>query len=118
MRKLMSNSLGSIPVVRDVFEPSWNAARGGGWRGTSISPVSRALESVVNVAGDAGKIARGEETKHVTKDVIEMAGYFTGLTTGQMAASTQFLVDLGAGDVHPDGPRQVLEGLSTGRIED
>ena len=117
-RKLLANSLGPIPVVRDVFEPSWNAARGGGWTGTSITPVQRALESLVGSAGDAGNILRGEETKHATKDVLETAGYLTGLVPGQVASAAQFLVDVGTGDADPEGFGEWLEGLSTGKIKD
>ncbi|WP_231635548.1 hypothetical protein [Novosphingobium sp. ST904] len=118
IRKLLANSLGPIPIVRDVFEPSWNAARGAGWRGTSITPVQRALESLVGTAGDIGKITRGEETKHATKDILETAGYLTGLVPGQVASATQFLVDVGSGDAEPDGFGDWLQGLSTGKIEE
>lgn len=118
MRKLLANSLGPIPFVRDVFEPAWNKARGQGFAGTSITPVQRALESLVGTAGDIGKIARGEETKHAVKDVMETAGYFTGLVPGQIASATQFLVDVGLGDTNPKDFGDWLEGLSTGKIDE
>lgn len=118
LRKLLANAVGPIPMVRDVFEPTWNAVRGGGWRGTSISPVQRSLESLVRAGGDLGKLARGEETKRATKDILEAAGYLTGLVPGQLASATQFLVDVGAGDAHPQGFGDWLQGLSTGKIED
>jgi hypothetical protein len=117
-RKLLANSLGPIPLVRDVFEPAWNKARGKGFAGTSITPVQRALESFVGSAGDIGKLARGEETKHATKDVLETAGYMTGLVPGQVASATQFLVDVGSGDADPQNFGDWLEGLSTGKIKD
>jgi len=118
MRKLLSNAIGPIPLARDVFEPAWNAARGAGWTGTSISPLQRTLESTVNTARDAGKIARGEETKHATKDMLETAGYFTGLVPGQVASATQFLVDVGNGDADPQSFADWREGLMTGKIKD
>lgn len=118
LRKTLANALGPIPVVRDVFEPAWNKARGQGFASTSITPVQRAYESVVNVFGDLGRIARGEETKHATKNALEATGYITGLVPGQIASATQFLVDWANGDADPDGPRQVLEGLSTGKIDE
>lgn len=118
MRKMLSNSLGAIPLVRDVFEPTWNAVRGSGWRGTSVSPVQRALESIVSVGGDVGKIARGEDTTRATRNVLEAAGYITGLVPGQIAQSTQFLVDVGYGDADPDGLGDWWQGILTGKIED
>ncbi|MFC0683053.1 hypothetical protein [Novosphingobium clariflavum] len=118
LRKTLANALGPIPVVRDVFEPAWNKARGQGFASPSITPVQRAYESVANVFGDVGRIARGEETKHATKNALEATGYVTGLVPGQIASATQFLVDWANGDADPDGPRQVLEGLSTGHIEE
>ncbi|MFC0204737.1 hypothetical protein [Novosphingobium soli] len=117
-RKLLANSLGPIPVARDVFEPTWNAVRGSGWTGTSISPLQRSLESLVRVGGDIGKFARGEETQHATKDVLEATGYWTGLVPGQGASAAQFLVDLGHGDADPDSFGEWMEGLSTGKIDD
>jgi len=117
-RKLLSNALGTIPIVRDVFEPTWNGVIKGRFSTATITPIQRAYDSVVNAGKDVGRIARGEETKHATKDVLELAGYTTGLVPGQVASATQFLVNWANGDVDPDGPMQVLEGLSTGKIED
>jgi Large polyvalent protein associated domain 22 len=117
-RKLLANSLGPIPVVRDIFEPSWNAAREGGFSGTSISPLQRSLESFVRSAGDVGALVRGDETKHATKDVLETTGYLTGLVPGQIASATQFLVDVGRGDADPEGFRDWMEGLSTGKLKE
>lgn len=117
-RKLLANQLGPIPLARDVFEPAWNKAIKGRFYNPSISPIQRALESVTKTAGDAGQIARGEETRHATKDTLELAGYATGLVPGQVAAATQFLVDVGAGDADPQSFGDWLEGLSRGKLEE
>lgn len=116
MRKLIANTLGPIPLARDVFEPAWNKAIKGRFTSTSLSPLQRALESIVNVSGDAGNIARGEPTKKATKHALEATGYVTGLVPGQAAAAAQFLVDVSQGDADPQTFADWLEGLSTGKI--
>jgi ADP-Ribosyltransferase in polyvalent proteins/Large polyvalent protein associated domain 22 len=117
-RKLLANQLGPIPMARDVFEPAWNAARGGQAFEPAISPINRALESFVNSARDVGKVARGEKTKKATKNALETAGYMTGLVPGQVASSTQFLVDVSAGDADPEGLSDWVEGLTTGKLKE
>ena len=74
--------------------------------------------SVVKVAKDSGRIARGEDTKRATRNVLEMTGYITGLVPGQLAASTQFLVDVGSGEADPEGFWDWYTGLTKGRIEE
>jgi len=115
-RKMLANAVGPIPVVRDVFEPSWNKAIKGRYASASITPVQRALDSIVNVFGDVGNVARGEPTKHATKNALELTGYATGLVPGQIASATQFLVDWANGDADPQSAGDVLHGLSTGHV--
>ena len=76
------------------------------------------MDSIVNAGKDAGKIARGEETKHAVKDALETTGYLTGMVPGQVASATQFMVDVGNGDAQPKGVWDWVEGLSTGKIKD
>lgn len=117
-RKILFQMLGPIPLVRDLGEPAWAKAMGKPSFGYSISPMQRAGETFVNVAGDAGAIARGEETKRATRNVLEATGYATGLVPGQFASAVQFLVDVGEGDQDPEGIAQWWEGLTTGKIKD
>lgn len=117
-RKTLANALGPIPVARDLFEPAWNAAVGNRVYAPTISPVTRALESFVTAVGSTAKVAQGEETRHATKDILEAAGYATGLVPGQLASATQFLVDVGSGDADPKTLGDWLTGLSTGKLED
>ncbi|GFM29277.1 hypothetical protein [Novosphingobium sp. PY1] len=117
-RKLLANAIGPIPGVRDVFEPAWNAARGARYFAPSISPVSRAFESFVKAVGSVAKEASGGDAPHTTKDVLEAAGYLTGLVPGQVASATQFLLDVGNGDTTPQDFGDWLEGLSTGKIDE
>jgi hypothetical protein len=118
LRKLLANALGPIPMVRDVFEPTWNAVVGNKVFNPSISPLQRAMDGVVKVGRDVGKLASGDETKSATKDVLELVGYSTGLVPGQVASATQFLVDVGSGEADPQGFSDWLEGLSTGKIKE
>jgi len=118
LRKMLANALGPIPLVRDVFEPTWNAVVGNKVFNPSISPLQRAMDSVVKVGRDVGKLAEGDETKSATKDVLELTGYATGLVPGQVASATQFLVDVGSGEADPQGFGDWIEGLSTGKIKE
>ncbi|CAB4120770.1 hypothetical protein UFOVP5_7 [uncultured Caudovirales phage] len=118
LRKMTVNAIGPIPVVRDVIEPIWQGARGAKVWNPSITPLQRAMDSIVNAGKDAGKLARGEDTKHATKDLLEAAGYMTGLVPGQVASATQFLVDVGEGDAQPKDAWDWIEGLSTGKIKE
>ena len=116
-RKMVSNALGPIPLARDIFEPAWNKARGGQTFNPTFTPIQRVYDSVVNVSGDFGDIARGDETTKATKHILETVGYATGLVPGQVASATQFLVDVGAGDADPEGLADWIEGLSKGKID-
>lgn len=118
LRKMLANALGPIPMVRDVFEPTWNAVVGNKVFNPSISPLQRAMDSVVKVGRDVGKLASGDETKSATKDALELVGYSTGLVPGQVASATQFLVDVGSGEAEPQSFSDWLEGLSTGKIKE
>lgn len=117
MRKLLANAIGPIPFARDVFEPAWNKAIKGKAYSSGMTPIQRAAESFEQSAGDLGNIARGEPTKHATKDLLETAGYVTGLVPGQVASATQFLVDVAQGDQHPQNAYEVWRGISTGKAE-
>lgn len=108
---------GPIPVLRDVGPPLWAKASNRPSFGYRFTPAQGGVESIINVGSDLGKIARGEETKRATRNAIETTGYFTGLTTGQMAVAAQFLVDVGHGDADPEGIGDWWRGLTTGKTE-
>lgn len=115
-KRMLSQSLGAIPGVRDVAEPVFAGLTGDFSFGYRLSPMQAAGESVVKVAKDTGRIARGEETNRATRDAMEMAGYFTGLVPGQIAASTQFLVDVGHGEADPETLSEWYVGLTKGKL--
>lgn len=114
--KMLSQSLGAIPMVRDAVDPIYSAITGQFSFGYRLSPVQGAVESLVRVGKDINKVAEGKETKRATRDVLEAVGYTTGLVPGQMAASTQFLVDVGNGDADPETIGDWYTGITKGRM--
>ena len=115
-KQMLFQMLGAIPVVRDVARPAWDKAVGNKAFDYQLSPVQRAGQSAVNVAGDLGRIVRGEDTAHATRDTLEALGYWTGLVPGQFASATQFLVDVGSGEAEPETVGDWYEGLTKGRL--
>jgi hypothetical protein len=105
------SALGPIPVVRDI---AGGVASGFGYNFTPASGLGR---TVVGVLQDAKRLWDGDATKHATKDVMEAAGYATGMVPGQIATATQFLVDVSQGDQRPETFGQWYNGLATGKTE-
>ncbi|HEX8413854.1 MAG TPA: acetyltransferase, partial [Sphingomicrobium sp.] len=116
-KQMLFNSLAPIPVARDVAQPLWNKATNTPGFGASLSPVQRAYDTFIATGGDLGKVARGEDTKRATRDVLETAGYATGLVPGQIATATQFLVDVGYGEQDPKTVAEWYRGFTTGKTE-
>ncbi|WP_054589879.1 hypothetical protein [Sphingopyxis macrogoltabida] len=114
---IMFQIFGPIPVARDAAPLLWAKMTDRPSFGYRFTPAQGSIESMINTGSDLGKIARGEETKRATRNAIETTGYFTGLTTGQMAVAAQFLVDVGQGDADPDGIGDWWRGLTTGKTE-
>ncbi len=117
LTKIMFQVFGPIPVVRDVAPVAYARATDDPTFGYRFTPVAGAFESMINVAGDAGNLVEGEETKRATRNAIETVGYFTGLTTGQMGTAAQFLVDVSYEEQDPEGFGEWYEGLSTGKVK-
>lgn len=117
-KKIALAQFGAIPVARDVMPilyAKWADEKTFGYRAT---PATGAIESLSRLSDELERAAEGEETKQLTRTSIETVGYFTGLTTGQIAATSQFLVDVGAGDADPQGLSDWMEGITTGRIKE
>jgi hypothetical protein len=105
-------ALGPIPWVRDVASATVSPF------GYSFTPASGVGESVVRVYKDMERLIEGEETKRATRNAMEAAGYLGAPIPGQVAAATQFLVDVGAGDQKPETFGEWWEGLTTGKIKE
>ena len=112
LEKIGLSALGPIPVVRDI---AGGLASGFGY---NFTPASGVGNSIVNAAKDIKRLVEGEETKRATRNILETAGYLGAPVTGQMAASAQFLVDVGAGDQHPETFGDWWEGLTKGKIKE
>lgn len=117
-KQMLLQSLGAIPLVRDVARPAWEALAGGRPFDYQLSPMQRVGQVVVDSAKDAGRIARGEETKRATRNTLETVGYWTGLVPGQVATATQFLVDVGYGEQDPQTVGDWFEGLTKGKVKE
>ena len=109
---MLAGLFGPIPIARDVV----NAAQSG--FGYSFTPAARAFETGLNVWTDAGNLWEGDDTKRATRNVLELSGYTLGLPTGQLASSTQFIVDVSEGEQDPQTITDWMEGLSKGKLSE
>lgn len=104
-----------VPFARDII---------GGIEtgfGYSYTPAAGFGESITRIVKDVGKgvgLMEGEPSDRTTRNFLEAVGYTTGKIPGQVAATTQFLVDVGYGEENPDNLSEWWEGITKGRIED
>jgi len=117
-KEMMFDAIGAVPVVRDLGRPLWDEAAGNQGFDYQMSPIQRAGQTIVFFAGDVGKVVRGEDTKRMTKTTLETVGYTTGLLPGQIATSTQFLVDVGYDEYDPQTVSEWYRGLTKGKIDE
>jgi hypothetical protein len=111
MAQLLKAQFQGIPIARDIA-----GALDSGF-GYSFTPAEGFGRSVVNLAGDLKNISEGEETKRMTRNTLETIGYATGKVPGQLATSTQFLVDVGYGDQDPRTAAEWWRGITKGKTE-
>lgn len=117
-QKMLMSMLGPIPILRDLAPVAWNKAADQPTFGYRFSPAVGGIESAINLIGDIGNVVEGEDTKRMTRNALETAGYVTGMVPGQLAASTQFLVDVGYGEQDPETFGDWYEGLTKGKIKE
>ena len=118
LRNVLMGMAGTIPIARDIIKPLYDKVSGRPSFGYNFTPIERGPELLASVAGDAKRVAEGEETTRATRNALEATGYATGLVPGQLAAATQFLVDVGYGEQDPEGIKEWYEGLTTGKIKE
>jgi hypothetical protein len=117
-KKMLGQQFSAIPFVRDIYEPIWNGVTGTKGFDYKFTPAQAAGESAVRLAKDVGKMIEGEETKQMTRNTLDAIGYATGITTGQINASTQFVIDIATGDQNPQTLGEFMEGVTTGKIKE
>lgn len=116
-KQMLFNLLGPIPFARDLIQPVWDGIAGNKSFGAQISPMQRVYDTIDLTAKDIGRKVRGDDTKHMTKDVLETTGYATGVVPGQIASAAQFLVDVGNGSQDPQTASDWYRGLTTGHAQ-
>lgn len=117
-QKVALSVFNPIPILRDVMPPATAAALDKPTFGYSFTPVAKMGETFVNIARDAGNVIEGEDTKRATRNFLEGAGYVTGAIPGQLAATSQFLVDVAYGDADPETFGDWWTGLTKGKFKD
>jgi len=111
LSKILASQFQGIPIARDIA-----GALESGF-GYSFTPAEGFGRSVVNLYNDAERIVEGEDTKRMTRNFLEFIGYTTGKVPGQLATSTQFLVDVGYGEQDPDTAAEWWRGITKGKTE-
>lgn len=112
MGELLTAQFQAIPFGREIA---------GGLQsgfGYSYTPAEGFGKSVVAVVKDGQRVVEGEDTKRATRNALELIGYSTGKVPGQIASSTQFLVDVGYGEQDPDTIAEWWTGLTKGKIKE
>lgn len=117
-QNMLFQAVGAIPVVRDAARPLYDKLAGNRAFDYQLSPIQRSVQTVIDGVVAGVDVARGEETTNATRTIMEATGYVTGMVPGQIAQSTQFLVDVGYGEQDPQTFGDWLEGLTTGKIEE
>ena len=113
---MLFQAVGAIPVVRDAARPLYDTLAGNRAFDYQLSPIQRSIQTIIDAIGAGADIATGEDTSHATRTMLEATGYVTGMVPGQLAQSTQFLVDVAYGEQDPQTFGDWLEGLTKGKL--
>lgn len=109
LAQILKGAFQGIPIARDIA-----GALESGF-GYSFTPAEGFGRSVVNLWNDGARVVEGEETKRMTRNFLETIGYATGKVPGQLATSTQFLVDVGYGEQDPQTAAEWWRGITKGK---
>ena len=116
-QRMLLNLAGPIPLVRDLAPIAVAKATGGKSFGYSFTPAARGFETGLAVVADVRKLVTGDDTKRATRNAIEAAGYALALPVGQIAAASQFIVDVANDEADPEGVADWYKGLRDGRLK-
>lgn len=107
-----------VPILRDVAAGVQREVEGK-FTGAVEAPFYRMFSEVKKPVEDAIKVAKGEEpSERWIKNTITPIGYFTGLPTGQVGQTTQYLADVADGSQNPDSLGDVIVGVAKGPQDD
>lgn len=99
----------SIPFVRDIVG---SLESGYGYK---ITPISRGGESLVKLAKNIADVPTGEaDAQKLFGSAMDVLGFFTGMPTGQVKTSTNYLWDVLEGEEDPEGIVEGLRGFAFG----
>ena len=117
-KNMLFQQFSAIPIMRDAARPVFDKLADNPTFDYQLSPIQRALQSIIDGVGIIPEVVSGEETTNATRTMLEAVGYATGLVPGQIAQSTQFLVDIGYGEADPETFGDWIDGLSDGKIDE
>lgn len=102
-----------VPLMRDVAKAAIEG------RHYEMSPVARAVDTVVQSGRDIYQAATGDEApKDTAKHAVEAAGYLTGLPTAAPFTAGKFIWDYADGSADPQDLSEWIQGLLHGKIKD
>lgn len=116
-RNLFFGLFSGVPYVRDATNTVSNLVGGrGDFGGTKLSPVQTFWDTAIHTGKDVAHLVQGEDVSPTAiKSAFNMGGLLTGLPTGQVGATSQFLWDaLVTGSQNPETLKDWLSGLTYG----
>lgn len=117
LRNLFFGLFSGVPYVRDATNTISNLVGGkGDFGGTKLSPVQTIWDTAIHTGKDVAHLMQGDDASPTAvKSAFNFAGLLTGLPTGQVGATSQFLWDaLISGSQNPETLREWLSGLAYG----
>ncbi|MBU6407979.1 MAG: hypothetical protein KGS44_12755 [Alphaproteobacteria bacterium] len=117
LRNVFFGMFSGLPWFRDAANTINNMAGGkGNFGGAKLSPVQGVWDTLIHTGKDVAKLIEGEETSDAgIKYAFNSVGLLTGLPTGQVGATSQFLWDaLVSGSQSPESLKEWMSGLVYG----
>ena len=116
MRTVGFGAFSGIPVLRDAMSTMAREMGGKPTGGFQMSPVGGPISGATRLVKDLVNLASGEDvSKNFIKNTFNVAGGFTGLPTGQIGVTSQFLWDsLISGAENPENLLDWMRGMTFG----
>jgi len=82
----------------------------------STSPVVSTVERASGAPASIAKaVQTGEGERRAVMDGLTLLALITGIPMGQLAKMTGYAMDVSSGDAQPQGPADVVQGLTSGK---